>query len=82
MRSFQSVKTATLIQLFVVVSVIIQMIIAIKSDGLTRSLAELSAFLLILSLVLYRVSKKLVTGTKRDHSASKQNQLQGQISPK
>ncbi|WP_174217998.1 hypothetical protein [Vibrio mexicanus] len=35
-----------------IVAVIIQIVLAIQTDGLTRALAELSAFLLLLGLVI------------------------------
>ncbi|WP_204243993.1 hypothetical protein [Vibrio galatheae] len=41
-----------------VVAVIVQIIVAIQSEGLVRSLAELSAFLLVLAIVFQFKSSK------------------------
>jgi hypothetical protein len=41
-----------------VIAVILQIVVAIQSDGLVRSLAELSAFLLVFVLVLSAKTQK------------------------
>ena len=41
-----------MMRVMLVLAVIIQIVVAIQSDGLTRSMAELTAFLLVTALVL------------------------------
>lgn len=51
-------------RVMLVLAVIIQIVVAIQSDGLTRSMAELTAFLLVAALVLdHRKSSKPTTAT-------------------
>ncbi len=51
-------------RVMLVLAVIIQIVVAIQSDGLTRSMAELTAFLLVAALVLdHRKASKPTTAT-------------------
>ncbi|WP_394247548.1 hypothetical protein [Vibrio profundi] len=53
-----------MMRVMLVLAVIIQIVVAIQSDGLTRSMAELTAFLLVAALVLdHRKASKPTTAT-------------------
>ena len=45
-------------RVILVIAVILQIIVAVQSEGLTRALAELSAFLLVLGIVFSFKQKK------------------------